>query len=139
MFKRILVIYLASLCSIATAEDWREVAKSTTGVQLMADIDTITALVSPSSQDVTIEGTMTYTGKESVPPFKARIDARQCFEHQKGDLINIFVDGKELKNKWSVDGRKMTDAQGQFLCAFTIEVLRTYERNNNPSVKRIKA
>lgn len=139
MFRSIIALSLAFVFSTAAAEDWREVAKSTNGIQLRADIDTITAIMAPNTADVAVEGVMSYEGKEILPPFKARIDAKQCFERQKGDLINTFGDGIVQKSTWAADGRKMTDAQGAFLCAFTIEVLRTYERNNNPSVKRIKA
>ncbi len=121
----------------AHAEDWHLVASSVDGIDLYSDADTVSFI--GQSETVQVEGLMKYVNKEILPPFKARIDAKQCIEDHKGTLTNIFSDGTVKEYPWDVKGHKMFDAQGQFLCAYAIEVLRQYDKGVKPAVKRIKA
>ena len=121
----------------AHAEDWHSVATSADGVELFSDADSVSFIGHTDS--VAVEGVMKYGNKETLPPFRARIDTRQCIEDHKGLLTNIFADGTVKEYTWDTKGHKMFDAQGQFLCAYAIEVLRQHDRGVKPVVKRIKA
>lgn len=122
----------------AYAEDWYSVAKSEDGIELYTDIDSVVFV--NRAEKMSVEGQMKYVGKDILPPFKARIEAKQCTEERKGTLTNIFSDGTVKEYPWDISGHKMFDAQGQFLCAYAIEILRQYDKNVRPSaVKRIKA
>lgn len=138
MLARIIMILAVLGSSMpAQAEHWQIVAESVDGFSLQADTDSITLVGVPTvdkpREAVQIEGNMMYTG---MPMWMARIDLRQCTADKKGELLNRFSDGSTKIYSWDATGRKMYDAQGSFLCSYTVEILHKYDKAVQPVSKK---
>lgn len=132
--KKFLVALLVSMSPFVHAEQWVDISRSVDDVLLSADIDTL-ELSMVENVGVVAFGIMRYTGKEYLPPFGAVISVKECVDQGKGTLINVFGDNTSQQQRWSADGKAMYDAQGQFLCGFSKEVLRARQP---PKIKDVR-
>ena len=66
-------------------------------------------------------------GKEMV--FTSFIDSDDCLTQHGGTLLVLFSDKTTQPYFWSMDGGKLYDAQGQWLCGYLIGTLEVYQKN----------
>jgi len=121
MFKIIVMLFMLT-STVAYAENWYTVTDSSSGLRLVADIDSVVVdkyKTTSGAESVRIYGVMQYVG-DDTPPFTSIIDVTECFAKQRGTMVVVFQDKTSKVYFWDGKGNKMYDAQGQFLCGFAI-------------------
>lgn len=134
--KKIFAVIALCFAQVVCAETWMHVSKSVDGILLSADIDSVSLGRVDGLGGVSVFGVMKYSGKEYLPPFIALISVKECVDSGKGTLYNMFFDNTAQEHTWAMDGKAMFDAQGQFLCGFTKEVLKSRQPNNDTKHER---
>lgn len=121
------LLFAVTLSISAYAEDWRLVSNTDQGDRLIADIDSVEFkpyTIQTPNDGMRVAAIMMYTGKEFLPPFMVSLDSKQCIEDQGGVLINNFGEGEPKVYQWTSTGKRMYDAQGQWLCGYLKAKLR---------------
>lgn len=121
--------------SIAHAENWTMVTDSNSGTRLVADVDSVKfdKYNKGNSQGHRAMVTMQYVTGEYTEPFLVIIDIDECIQKKSGVLVSKRGDSQQIYF-WTNEGNKMYDAQGQWLCGFTIgsiEALKN-KKSNTP-------
>lgn len=146
MIKKVLVA--AALCLVAVPalpQTWVKITDSADGLRLVVDSSTIKVDTYSKRGAVAhrVSATMQYTGTRILPPFIAIIDADDCTERGGGVLVNVLNNQESTTYVWDKDGRKMYDAQGQFLCGWLLRKIELYEKekqqNQNESSNKPSA
>jgi len=126
---------LGMLATNAVAEEnWQAVSDSQDGTRLIVDINSIT-LDEYDTDKQRVYANMRYiTPTEAHDPFITVIDAKECVTKQSGKMFNIYSNGDKQEFFWSVDGNKMYDNQGKFLCLVLFKALDKHKSNNTRSM-----
>ena len=130
---RTVVLSLILLFTItAHAENWTVVTDSGDGVRLIADIDSVQLKEynSGTKKSTGIFVNMQYVNTDFV--FVSAIDVEECLLKQRGTLVNAYENGKSNSYFWTVDGNKMYDAQGQWMCGVVIGILNNNKKSEKP-------
>ena len=139
--RKLLAVALLLASTVASAENWKLVTDGAEGTRLLVDTDSVRIDKYQKEKEVgariyaTME--MINNGEEAV--FVAVIDADQCLGTQRGGLLLNVYDNKSISNFfWSMDGGKLYDAEGQWLCGYLQGSVETYLKNKQkgPGVKK---
>ena len=132
---RTVVLSLALLFTItAHAENWLMVTDSDVGARLIADIDSVQI---KEYNKGTKKGTGIFVNMQYVNAnliFVSAIDVEDCLLKQQGTLINAYPSGKADTYFWSIDGDKMYDAEGQWMCGVVVGMLNNTKKQTKPKV-----
>lgn len=138
--RNLLIVLTVLFSSLVYAENWTVVTDGNSGTRLLADIDSVRfdsyerALNEHSTR---VYATMQYVNGEISDPFIAVIDVVDCMTKQNGLLINKYSGGKTHSYFWDVNGTKLYDAQGAWLCGLSITVAEEFKKENSKSKKKI--
>lgn len=121
MKRLVLLVTLLITSNLALAENWQLVEDSDEGARLIADVDSLKAELYQKDDKVRgtrISSIMRIVLTESITDsFIVAIDGNDCLAKQAGPVVNVLPSGKVNTYFWSIDGNRMYDAQGQWLCA----------------------
>jgi len=134
--KKTLVGFILSVLAITAVaeENWQAVADSQDGTRLIVDINSIT-LDEYDANKQRVYANMRYiSSTEAYDAFITVIDAKECVTKQSGTMFNIYSNGDKQEFFWSVDGNKMYDNQGKFLCLVLFKALDKHKSNNTRSM-----
>jgi hypothetical protein len=118
--------------SAAQAANWTRVVDSVNGVRLLIDKDSIKfSNYTKENGDVghRVAGVVQFV-KEGSNPYTIVIDTDECLTNSNGVLISLYGDGINTTDFWTLDGDKVYDAEGQFLCGWTIGTLQKLKKQN---------
>lgn len=115
-----LVFALLLGSSPAYSANYQKVMDSTEKQRLVVDVDTVDfqSYIHDNISYVRIYATMAYIGPQVLPPFVVSIDVDDCLKEKTGILANYLQDGSYQLYYWKMNGKKMYDAQGQWLCGY---------------------
>lgn len=131
---RKLLAVLLMLPAMATAGTWKLIIDSTTNTRLLVDVDSVKIenYKKGDTTGVSIGATMSLVSNQDETVFVSIIDAEGCISKQQGGaLINIYADKSTNQYFWSIDGDKMYDAQGQWLCGYLLGAINTYQKQQS--------
>lgn len=127
----LLVILMASIP--AYAENWQMLADSQDGQRLIVDVDSAnidkyTKNVKTKEVGIRVRASMMYIDPNvQTRPFISAIDGDDCIYRQAGSIVNVF-DKKTVDTYfWSMQGTKMYDTQGQWLCNFLVTAVEYHD------------
>ena len=138
MIRSAVLISALILTATAHAADWKVVTDSTDGARLLADVDTME--IQEYNNGTASKGTSILVRMQYIvngvagAVFSSAIDIEECLTKQQGTLVNSFGRGETNSYFWSVDGTRMYDAQGQWLCGSAIAILK-YSKDKKKSPK----
>ena len=141
--RKLLVALLLFTTTLAVAENWQMIIDSTDDSRLLVDTESITLegyVTESGDNSVRVYATMKiFTNEQEVIPMIAVIDGTECVKQQGGQLEAIIdQEGNGLTYFWSMDGGKLYDSQGQFLCGYFMGTLKQYSKDrnqdNNPKI-----
>ncbi len=75
--------------------------------------------------------------KEGSVPFTIVIDTDECLDKGNGILMSLYSDGVNVTDFWTMDGDKVYDAEGQFLCGWTIGTIQKLKKQNDAKPKEL--
>ena len=131
MLRKVLLVSALLLATTAHAETWKMVTDSSDGVRLVADVDSIDIRgYNKGTEKATgIFVVMRYVSTETnSAKFMAAIDVEECLVKKGGTLVNADGNGKVATYFWSLDGDKMYDAEGQWMCGYLIGIVKNSEK-----------
>ena len=132
-YMRKLLLVLALFSTTAFADTWKMIVDSTDGTRLLVDTDTVKMDKyqrndGTNGMYVFAKMSMIINGNEGI--FVAFIDSDECLSKQAGGkLVNVYPDKSTNTYFWSMDGARMYDAEGQWLCGYLIGTLEVYQKN----------
>lgn len=139
--RNLLLALTMVFSTVAYAENWTVVTDSNSGTRLLADLDSVRfesyerALNEHSTR---VYATMQYVNGEISDPFIAVIDVVDCMTKQNGLLINQYIGGKTHSYFWDVNSTKLYDAQGAWLCGFSIAAAEEFKKSQAKDKKKIR-
>lgn len=89
------------------------------------------------NNNVRIHATMKLFVDQEIVIMVAVIDGTECVMQQGGQLSNIISDdGSTLNYFWSMQGNRLYDAQGQWLCGYFLGTIEQYsnEQDSTPKI-----
>ncbi len=137
MLRKVLLVLALLLSTTAHAENWKMVTDSSDGARLVADADSveIKEYNKGSEKAVGIFVNMQYVSSgEANTVFVTAIDVQECLIKKGGTLVNAFGSGKTTTYFWSLDGGKMYDAQGQWMCGYVMGLLKAGDKRVNKKI-----
>ena len=127
MIKTAIAAVLACGMSVANATDWQLVTDSASGDRLIADADSVKIekyAKNDKTESYRAIAKMSMIRKSNETVVLVIIDALECTEKGSGVMVTKVVGTNEtLTHFWSVDGPKMYDAQGVWLCSKVMDIV----------------
>ena len=137
MLRKVLLASALLLSTTAHAENWQMVTDSTDGSRLVADVDSveIKGYNKGSVKATGIFVNMQYVSSgETNPVFVTAIDVEECLIKKGGTLVNAYKSGTTSTYFWSLDGPKMYDSQGQWMCGYVMGLLKSGDKRVNKKI-----
>lgn len=141
MIRRgLIAVALAGLCLNAYAAKWELVTDSAGGSRLIADADSFkiekyNKTATDESYRALAKMSMIQNNTETV--VLVIIDALECANTGSGLMVTKVVETNEtLTHFWTVDGPKMYDAQGVWLCGKVLQVIKQPKTQKKPTTKQ---
>ena len=137
MLRKVLLVLALLLSTTAHAENWKMVTDSSDGARLVADADSveIKEYNKGSEKAVGIFVNMQYVSSgEANTVFVTAIDVEECLIKKGGTLVNAYKSGATSTYFWSLDGPKMYDSQGQWMCGYVMGLLKSGDKRVNKKI-----
>ena len=139
IMRKFLAVLLLLVTTLAVAGNWKLITDGASGTRLLVNTDSIR--IDKYKKDNGTNGARVYAvmeminnGEEVV--FTSFIDSDDCLVQQGGALLVVFPDKSTQTYFWSMDGSKIYDAEGQWLCGYLIGTLEVYQQNKEKESKK---
>lgn len=137
MLKLLVSALFVLSTSTAQAASWTRVVDSVNGGRLLIDKESINfSNYTKENGDVghRVAGVVQFV-KEGSLPYTIVIDTDECLDKGNGILLSLYGDGVNVIDFWTMDGDKVYDAEGQFLCGWTIGTIQKLQKQNGAKPK----
>ena len=135
---RKLLLALVLISTTAVAANWKMITDGASGTRLLVDTDSvgIDKYQKENSNGARVYATMEMLNGDSEFVFRSIIDADDCLTQHGGTLVNVYPDKSTTSYFWSMEGSKLYDAEGQWLCGYLIGTLEVLQKNKEKEVKK---
>jgi hypothetical protein len=130
MLKVLLLAASLLFTQTASAENWVKIIDNDQGTRLVADLDTVkfSTYEFEGATKNRITATMRFIMENSAA-WVAVIDTDECVTRRRGMLVTVFNDNITKQYFWDDKGATMYDAEGQWLCGYTIGYKSRHQKN----------
>ena len=138
MRKLLLVVTLLG-STVALAANWKLIIDGSQGTRLLVDTDSvgIDKYQKENGSGARVYATMEMLNGNDEVVFRSIIDADDCLSKQEGGtLVNIYSDRTTASYFWSMNGSKLYDAEGQWLCGYLQGTIEVYQKNKEKEDKK---
>lgn len=133
--KKLVFLAIMMFSTTIFADNWDLVVETKDGYRIIANKDTY-RFDKYDNDKYRAHVVMQIIGdNENSEPFITAIDVDDCVNNQAGALVNVFPDKSKKSYFWSVNGSKIYDAQGAWLCLVTIEMIRNVNEKKQKNKK----
>ena len=135
---RKLLLALALVSTTAVAANWKLIIDGSQGTRLLVDTDSvgIDKYQKENGPGARVYATMEMLNGNDEVVFRSIIDADDCLTQHGGTLVTIYPDKSTSSYFWSMEGSKLYDAEGQWLCGYLIGTLEVLQKNKEKEDKK---